>query len=108
MPCLKITRLAGIGKVRTFSEFKSACYGNTMMSALSCSTCSNVFYDEHNRQRHDSLIHRVGGNIVVISVKEILIFPLIWSIIWMLRIEQPQKQRPIVENVVRLFKMMRH
>ena len=78
------------------------------MSALSCSTCSKVFYDKHNRQRHKSLIHRVGGNIVVISVQESLLFPLIWSIIWVQRTEQPQKQRPIVENVVRLFKMMRH
>ena len=78
------------------------------MSAMTCSACSKVFYDKHNRRRHESLIHSLDGNIIVISVKESLLIPLIWSIIWVQRIEQPQKQSLIVESVVSLFFKMRH
>ena len=59
--CLQLTRLAGIGKVRTFAEFKGACNESMKMSALTCSTCSKVFYDKHNRQRHENLVHSLDG-----------------------------------------------
>ena len=31
------------------------------MSALTCSTCSKVFYDKHNRERHEGLIDSLDG-----------------------------------------------
>ena len=59
--CLQIKVLAGIGKVRTFADFKRASNENKKMSDLTCSTCSKTFYDKHNRQRHESLVHSLDG-----------------------------------------------
>ena len=50
-----------MGKVRTFDEFENASKENTKMSALTCSTCSKVFYDKYNRKRHESLVHSLDG-----------------------------------------------